>query len=150
MFAAEGILTTTGGYTSHASVVARSWNKPCICGCPNLVIDAKNEKLTIKRDNKKDIVLGVNDWLSLNGNTGEVLLGQKRWKAANYNQSEPVKRFMTEIVDKRRKMKIYANADTVSDAREARENGADGIGLVRTEHMFFSEGCILCTVKRQL
>jgi len=137
MNAAEGILTATGGFTSHAAVVARGWGKPCICGCPDLEIDAENEKLIVKSP-KGDIVLGTNDWISINGNSGEVLLGQKRWKPANFAESKSIARFM-EIVDKKRKMKVYANADTGVDAKEARENGAEGIGLVRTEHMFFSE-----------
>ena len=75
MASAEGILTATGGFTSHAAVVARGWGKPCICGCPDIIIDEKNEKLTIKSPGKPDVVLGTNDWISLNGNSGEVLLG---------------------------------------------------------------------------
>jgi len=130
MHASEGILTCKGGMTSHAAVVARGWGKPCVCGCAELHIDETANTLTI--DGKK---FSTGDWISLNGATGEVLTGK--------HQVEPPKiagdmAVLMEWVDAARTMEVFTNADTPEDALEARHNGAQGIGLVRTEHMFFS------------
>ncbi len=129
MHAAEGILTSTGGKTSHAAVVARGWGKPCVCGAGDLQIDAQNRKVKI---NTK--VYGPNDFLSIDGTTGEVLEG----KLATQDP-EPDKNFkkLMGLVDKFRTMKVRTNADTPDDAKKARDFGAEGIGLCRTEHMFF-------------
>merc|ERR1711871_146809 len=142
MHAAEGVLTATGGYTSHASVVARGWGKPCVCGCSTLEIDSEKELLHITTTDKttgesKKITLDSSSWISINGNTGEVLLGQQTMKPADFKGSEIISRFMM-MVDEKREIKVLANADSPKEALEARDNGAEGIGLTRTEHMFFA------------
>jgi pyruvate,orthophosphate dikinase len=129
MHAAQGILTSTGGKTSHAAVVARGWGKPCVCGAGDLQIDAQNRK--VKLGSK---VYGPNDYLSIDGTTGEVLEGQ-----IGTQDPEPDRNFkkLMSLVDKFRTLKVRTNADTPADAKKAREFGAEGIGLCRTEHMFF-------------
>jgi pyruvate,orthophosphate dikinase len=129
MHVSEGILTSTGGMTSHAAVVARGMGTPCVAGAGALHIDAKNKKLTI---NGK--TYGVNDWLSLDGGTGEVYEGQVATQEAQL--TGPFKTIM-QWADEFRTLKVRTNADTPHDATVAREFGAEGIGLTRTEHMFF-------------
>lgn len=138
MYAAEGILTATGGYTSHASVVARGWGKPCICGCSALKIDSHNKILTIKVSDTETVKLSQGDWISINGDTGEVLIGKHSLSLPTFQNSGPLTEFMS-WVDSRRKLRVLANADTPKDAEEARKYGAEGIGLTRTEHMFFAD-----------
>ncbi|XP_074590181.1 pyruvate, phosphate dikinase 2-like [Curcuma longa] len=130
MHSAEGILTASGGMTSHAAVVARGWGKCCISGCSDLTIIAADKVVLI---GGKTIHEG--DWISLNGSTGEVILGKQALTPPAL--SGDLETFMS-WVDKIRKLKVMANADTPDDARIARKNGAEGIGLCRTEHMFFS------------
>ena len=142
MHAADGVLTATGGYTSHASVVARGWGKPCVCGCSSLEVDAENELLHVTTTDQttgeaKKVTLDSSSWISINGNTGEVLLGQQTMKPADFKGSEIISRFMN-IVDDKREIRVLANADSPVEALEARDNGAEGIGLTRTEHMFFA------------
>jgi len=132
MWASEGILTATGGYTSHASVVARGWGKPCVCGCQALEINNDKKTLTITKEDKTKVTLKAGDWLSINGETGEIILGQQPLSPANFKDSPTISRFM-QLVDERRDMRVLANADTPQDALEARINGAEGIGLTRTE-----------------
>lgn len=141
MNAAEGILTSRGGMTSHAAVVARGWGKPCVVGCDGIIINYKNKTMT---DGKQTIHQG--DWISLNGTTGEVMLGQLPLTPPE--MSEDFKKFM-EWVDTFRVMKVRTNADRGEDARKAREFGAEGIGLCRTEHMFF-EGERIVAVRRMI
>jgi pyruvate, orthophosphate dikinase len=131
MFAAQGILTATGGKTSHAAVVARGWGKCCIVGCEALDIDA-NAK-TVKVGGK---VLKQGDEVTINGTTGEIFLG-----ALPLKKPEQTKEFKTLLgwCDEIRRLKVYTNADTPRDAVKAIELGAEGIGLVRTEHMFFKD-----------
>jgi len=139
MHAAEGIITSRGGMTSHAAVVARGWGKPCIAGCSEIEVDEEAKTLsngTIK------LVLG--DWVSLNGTTGEVVAGKEPLSSALV--SEDFKTFFT-WVDSVRTMKVRTNADTPADAKQARDLGAEGIGLVRTEHMFFDGERILAIRK---
>ena len=136
MWAAEGILTATGGFTSHASVVARGWGKPCVCGCGDLSID--EEAKTITFGGKHATTVREGDWISINGETGEVLTGKQALAPPSFKDNRQLIIFMA-WVDARRKMRVLANADTPEDAAEARRNGAEGIGLCRTEHMFFSE-----------
>ena len=93
MFAADGILTATGGYTSHASVVARGWGKPCVCGCSGLDIDQANEKVTITSKDGSKVTLGTDDWISINGNTGEILHGQQIMKPPDFKSSGPITRY---------------------------------------------------------
>lgn len=147
MWAAEGILTATGGYTSHASVVARGWGKPCVCGCQALKIDEEKEELIIVKDDGSEVKLSAGDWVSINGETGEILIGKQDLSPPNFKDSPTISKFM-KLVDDRRTMRVLANADTPQDALEARINGAEGIGLTRTEHMFFNDDRI--TVVRRM
>ncbi|HET6246209.1 MAG TPA: pyruvate, phosphate dikinase [Tepidisphaeraceae bacterium] len=129
MHVSEGILTSTGGMTSHAAVVARGMGTPCVAGAGDCYIDAKTKTLTVKGKN-----YGVNDWLSLDGGVGEVYDGQVETQEASL--TGPFKKIM-EWADKYRTLKVRTNADTPHDAEVARNFGAEGIGLTRTEHMFF-------------
>ncbi|MFO0612143.1 MAG: pyruvate, phosphate dikinase [Polyangiaceae bacterium] len=135
MHAAQGILTSRGGMTSHAAVVARGWGKPCVAGCSDVSIDERAKTMT----NGK-ITLKEGDAVSLNGSTGEVISGAEALTEASV--SADFKTFM-EWVDAIRDLGVRTNADTPKDASVARELGAEGIGLCRTEHMFFQEERIL-------
>lgn len=139
MWASQGVLTARGGMTSHAAVVARGWGKPCICGCDDLKIDYEAGTVTFySKGSNAPVVLREKDWISLNGDTGEVLKGQFPLNPPSIESSTDIVRFM-KWIDLRRSIKVMANADTPADAMEARRNGAQGIGLVRTEHMFFAD-----------
>ncbi|MBF8268747.1 MAG: ppdK [Gammaproteobacteria bacterium] len=135
MDAAEGILTSTGGTTSHAAVVARGWGKCCITGAADIIIDEANRTLRIN-----GTLIRGSDVISIDGSTGEVMLGDIPRKRPGFS-----KEFYTlmQWADKTRKLEIRTNADTPADARVARRFGAAGIGLCRTEHMFFGEKRIL-------
>lgn len=135
MHAAEGILTSRGGMTSHAAVVARGWGKPCVAGCGDIVIDYKT-----KTFRAGDVVVKEGDWISINGSTGELILGKE--ELVEPSLSGDFARFM-EWVDEFRTLGVRTNADTPQDARKAVEFGAEGIGLCRTEHMFFEGDRIL-------
>lgn len=141
MNAAEGIITSRGGMTSHAAVVARGWGKPCVVGCDDIVINYKNKTFT---DGKITVKQG--DWVSINGTTGEVVLGQLPLRPPEL--SDDFKTFM-DWVDEYRDMKVRTNADRPEDAIKARKFGAEGIGLCRTEHMFF-EGERIVAVRRMI
>ena len=143
MWAAQGILTSRGGMTSHAAVVARGWGKPCVCGCDAAIVDSTAKTLTI---NGKLYAEG--DWISLNGTSGEVISGKKDLIAPTVGGGD-VGKFM-EWVDLFRSMEVYANADTPEDCKIARDNGAAGVGLVRTEHMFFSSKARIAAVRRMI
>lgn len=134
MAAAQGILTSRGGMTSHAAVVARGWGKPCVAGCGDIIINYKNKSMTNGR-----ITVREGEWISIDGTTGLVVKGQKELTDPKFD--DKYFQFM-KWVDAIRTMKVRANADTPEDARKAREFGAEGIGLTRTEHMFFGEGRI--------
>ncbi|TSC95272.1 MAG: pyruvate,orthophosphate dikinase, partial [Parcubacteria group bacterium Athens1014_10] len=131
MDAAQGILTSRGGMTSHAAVVARGMGKCCVVGCEEVKVNEKKKELKIK-----DKTIKEGDWISLNGSTGEVILG----KVATIEPklSGEFGEFM-KWADQIRKLKVRANADIPHDAQVARGFGAEGIGLCRTEHMFFAE-----------
>ena len=131
MYVAQGILTATGGKTSHAAVVARGWGKCCIVGAEKLDIDVE-----AKRMSSNGRVVRQGDWITLDGGDGTVYTGE-----IALVRPEPPKAFGTLLkwADKVRKMGVRANADTPHDARIAREMGAEGIGLCRTEHMFFKD-----------
>lgn len=131
MYASRGILTARGGLTSHAAVVARGMGKPCVVGCEDLIVDEK-QKIARTKDGKYTIKEG--DWITIDGKTGEVILG--KLKLIKGEITGYFAKFMS-WVDKYRKIKVRANAETPEDARKAREFGAEGIGLARTEHMFF-------------
>jgi pyruvate,orthophosphate dikinase len=129
MHVSEGILTSTGGMTSHAAVVARGMGTPCVAGVGALHIDAKNKSVSV---NGKSY--GVNDWLSLDGSTGEVMEGQVSTVEAEMSGPFAI---LMKWADKYRTLAVRTNADTPHDAEVARNFGAQGIGLTRTEHMFF-------------
>jgi pyruvate,orthophosphate dikinase len=131
MFVAQGILTATGGKTSHAAVVARGWGKCCIVGAEKLHIDVA--KKTIHSNGR---AVREGEWITLDGGDGSVYTGQ-----IELVRPEPPKAFATLMswTDKIRRLGIRTNADTPHDARVAREMGAEGIGLCRTEHMFFKD-----------
>lgn len=134
MFAAEGILTARGGMTSHAAVVARGWGKPCICGCTSLSVDEAKGKITFMMEDGSKKTFKEGDFISLNGQSGEVLEGSQT--VAPPSITGNFKTFM-DWVDETRDIDVLTNADTPADAKEARKNGANGIGLCRSEHMFF-------------
>jgi pyruvate,orthophosphate dikinase len=129
MHLAKGILTATGGKASHAAVVARGWGKPCVVGCDALVIDEKAGSITIAGQTLK-----VGDYLTIDGTTGDVMIGKV--PTVDAEMGGHFATFM-EMADQFRTMKVRANADAPKDATKAREFGAEGIGLCRTEHMFF-------------
>jgi pyruvate,orthophosphate dikinase len=131
MHHARGILTSTGGMTSHAAVVARGWGKCCVAGAGDLRIDAKARKVTVDGE-----TFGPEDTFSLDGATGEVMLG-----SVSFSEPELSGNFaqVMEWADRYRKLGIRTNADTPGEAKRARDFGATGIGLTRTEHMFFGE-----------
>ncbi|HHV37530.1 MAG TPA: pyruvate, phosphate dikinase, partial [Candidatus Cloacimonetes bacterium] len=129
MTVSEGILTARGGMTSHAAVVARGMGKCCVSGAGGISIDSKERTMTV--DGK---VLREGDWISLNGSTGQVLEGKVETQAAEL--SGDFAKVMN-LADKYTRMKVRTNADTPQDALVARKFGAVGIGLTRTEHMFF-------------
>ena len=133
MIAAQGILTSHGGKTSHAAVVARGMGKPCVCGAEKLKIDAAKKQAHV---DGTDIVLGEGDVISIDGTTGIVVLG-----AVELVQPEVSGDFDTILgwADEFRTMGVRANADTPDDAALGRSFGAEGIGLCRTEHMFLGE-----------
>ena len=130
MNAAEGILTARGGATSHAAVVARGMGKCCVAGCSALDIDYSSKSMKVGNEIVKE-----GDYISIDGSTGEVMLGQVATKEAE--MSEDFKKLM-KWADDTRKLEVHTNADTPHDAQIARSFGAEGIGLCRTEHMFFN------------
>jgi pyruvate,orthophosphate dikinase len=146
MWAAQGVLTSTGGMTSHAAVVARGWGKCCICGAKDIVeIDYKKRTFTVGKKAYK-----AGDWISLNGSTGMVYEGQIPTQSSPVvsgvvdnnaaAKKHPIYKMYEQVsqwADANRKINVRTNADTPKDAQNARSFGAEGIGLCRTEHMFF-------------
>jgi pyruvate,orthophosphate dikinase len=129
MQVAKGVLTARGGMTSHAAVVARGMGKCCVVGCGELLIDAAAGSLSVNGR-----VFSRGDYLTLDGSTGEVIAG--KMPTVEPTMSPMFKKFMS-WADQERRLGVRANADTPNDAKAAREFGAEGIGLCRTEHMFF-------------
>ncbi|HTS10643.1 MAG TPA: pyruvate, phosphate dikinase [Candidatus Limnocylindrales bacterium] len=131
MYVAQGILTATGGKTSHAAVVARGWGKCCIVGAEKIDIDADAKKMS-----SNGHVVREGDWITLDGGDGSVYSGE-----IDLARPEPPKAYETLMkwADKTRTLGVRTNADTPQDARVARGMGAEGIGLCRTEHMFFKD-----------
>ncbi|MEX0776230.1 MAG: pyruvate, phosphate dikinase [Phycisphaeraceae bacterium] len=129
MHLAAGILTSTGGMTSHAAVVARGWGRCCVAGAGEILIDAKARTITVKGN-----TFTHDDTISIDGSTGEVMAGQIATQTPTL--SGDFAKVMT-WADKYRTLDVRTNADTPADAKRAREFGAMGIGLCRTEHMFF-------------
>ncbi len=132
MRAAEGILTARGGMTSHAALVARGWGKCCIVGAGDMKVDMAGRKLTVG-----EVKLKEGDVITLNGTKGRVYEGALEMMDATEN---PRFQGFMKIVDKCRTMGVRTNADTPQDAKIARDFGAEGIGLFRTEHMFYGAG----------
>ena len=132
MEVADGILTSRGGMTSHAAVVTRGMGKCCVAGAGECTVDEAKKELRVKGHTYKQ-----GDWLSLDGTTGRVIAGRLKTLEAQPDDPDLVK-FMS-WVDPVRKLRIRANADIPRDAKQARMFGAEGIGLCRTEHMFFAE-----------
>jgi pyruvate,orthophosphate dikinase len=135
MHVAAGILTSTGGSTSHAAVVARGWGKCCVAGASNLNIDIKRRKIQIN-----DHTITGKDIISIDGASGEIMLGDVRKRPPTFPKEFKI---LMNWADKKRKLLIRANADSPRDAKIARDFGAEGIGLCRTEHMFFGEQRIM-------
>lgn len=134
MKASQGILTVRGGMTSHAAVVARGMGKCCVSGCGDIAMDETNKKFTLAGKTIKE-----GDFISIDGTTGNIYEGQiKTVDATVEGEFETVMNW----ADKYRRLEVRTNADTPQDARKARELGAQGIGLCRTEHMFFEESRI--------
>ena len=129
MYASQGILTSRGGMTSHAAVVARGWGKPCIVGCSSIHVDYESESF-----HTNGLSVKKGDWISLNGETGEIISG--RQDVQDVEPDNNAQLFLS-WVDEVRDMNVRANADTPADAENALKLGATGIGLCRTEHMFF-------------
>ncbi len=150
MNAAEGILTARGGMTSHAALVARQMGKVCVAGCGELTIDYADHTMTVKGRTLKE-----GDWISIDGTTGQVIEGKINTRPSEVLQvliektldpsKAPVYRTFAKVMtwaDKFRTLKIRTNADQPDQSRNAVAFGAEGIGLCRTEHMFFGEGKI--------
>ncbi|MDP2691220.1 MAG: pyruvate, phosphate dikinase, partial [bacterium] len=135
MHSAEGVVTTTGGMTSHAAVVARGMGKPCVAGAADMKINYQKEELTIG-----DKVLKKGDIITLSGSTGELMEGEVKTVPPLLDEFFEQ---MMKWVDETRQIGVRTNAETPPDCRNAVKYGAEGIGLCRTEHMFFSEERIL-------
>jgi len=135
MHKAQAILTSKGGMTSHAALVARGWGKCCIVGCAGLDIAEDNKSLRTK----SGVALREGDWITLNGTKGVVYQGNLPLVEPDLNRNASYKILMA-LVDRMRVMKVRTNADTPKDAAQAIQFGAEGIGLFRTEHMFYGEG----------
>jgi pyruvate,orthophosphate dikinase len=133
MVQAQGILTQHGGMTSHAAVVARGWGKPCVAGCEAIRINLDARKFSV---NGKEIKEG--DYISINGATGEVFEGSIATIEASFEEEHDLVTLLG-WADEVRKLGVWTNADNPQDAARARAFGAQGIGLCRTEHMFFEE-----------
>lgn len=149
MEAAEGILTARGGMTSHAAVVARGMNKPCVVGCSALHVEERSGFMAVATEDGRSIIVREGEFISIDGSTGEVLMGALQTRPSEIQQvldgklseeTSMVARYFKKYMawtDEHRTLQIRTNADTPRDARIARIFGAQGIGLCRTEHMFF-------------
>jgi pyruvate,orthophosphate dikinase len=143
MLAARGVLTARGGATSHAAVVARSMGLPCVAGAESLKIDYRSKTMTAG-----DKLVNEGDMISIDGTTGEIFAGALPTIEANYADEKDLATLLSWADDVRR-LQVWANADYPRDAQRSREFGAQGIGLCRTEHMFFEEDR-LPTVRRMI
>ena len=141
MHAAEAILTAKGGMTSHAALVARGWGKCCIVGCSDLQINIDKKEVVVG-----DTLISEGDWITMNGTEGRIYSGQVELIDADPDTHPEYKELMI-WSDEIRKLKIRTNAESPDDARQAIKFGAEGIGLCRTEHMFFDEERILAIRK---
>lgn len=139
MHAAEGVLTSTGGMTSHAAVVCRGMGKPCVAGCADIKVMENDKKIVIG-----DLIINEGDTITLDGSTGEIILGAVPMKKPTLDGSfktvmDYAKEFKT--------MQVRTNADTGPDCKVALDYGAEGVGLCRTEHMFFEDDRIMSVRK---
>ena len=141
MVVAKGILTARGGMTSHAAVVARGMGKCCVSGAGSVRVDPKARTMTIE-----GVVYNEGDWISLDGSTGKVYEGKVPTKDAELSGDFGK---LMELADRYKRLAIRANADSPEDAKVARNFGAVGIGLCRTEHMFF-EGDRIKSVREMI
>ena len=141
MHAAEAILTAKGGMTSHAALVARGWGKCCIVGCSAIHINTETKEVSVG-----DTVLKEGDWVTMNGTRGNLYQGKVNLIPSNPD-THPEYKILMEWADEFRTLKIRTNAESPSDAAQAIRFGAEGIGLCRTEHMFFDETRILAMRK---
>ena len=135
MHKAQAILTTKGGMTSHAALVARGWGKCCIVGCGDIEIHSDGKNFHAKNG----VVIKEGDWISLNGTKGLVYEGSMALVDIDIDKNQSYKDLM-KLVDKTKQIGVRANAETPEDALHAVKFGAEGIGLFRTEHMFYGEG----------
>ncbi len=133
MVQSQGILTQRGGMTSHAAVVARGWGKPCVAGCEAIRIDLANRSFTVKSHTIKE-----GDPISIDGSTGEVFAGNIATMPPSFEKETELTTLLS-WADEMRKLGVLTNADNPEDAARARSFSAEGIGLCRTEHMFFEE-----------
>lgn len=131
MVSSQAIITSRGGMTSHAAVVARGMGKCCVCGAQNMIIDYENKKVKIG-----EVTLQEGDILSVDGSSGKVYQGDVKKSDSSFSESF---RKIIDWADETRELKVFANADNERDAKAAFNFGAEGIGLCRTEHMFFEE-----------
>jgi len=127
---AQGVLTSRGGMTSHAAVVARGMGKPCVCGCEEIKIDIKKQRFTVN-----ELVVKEGDIITIDGATGKVMLGEVPMIEPTLSDEFET---LLKWADDTKTLSVRANADTPQDAAKAREFGAEGIGLCRTEHMFMA------------
>ena len=141
MHAAAAILTAKGGMTSHAALVARGWGKCCIVGCSAIHINTETKEVSVG-----DTVLKEGDWVTMNGTRGNLYQGKVNLIPSNPD-THPEYKILMEWADEFRSLKIRTNAESPSDAAQAIRFGAEGIGLCRTEHMFFDETRILAMRK---
>ena len=135
MNVSEGILTARGGMTSHAAVVARGMGKCCVSGAGDIVVDYAKRNFSVN-----GTIIKEGDWISLNGSTGEVYLGKVETEDATLDEDFTA---IMNLAEKYTRMYVRTNADTPKDARKARDFGAKGVGLCRTEHMFFDNQKII-------
>ena len=135
MHAAAGVLTACGGMTSHAAVVARGMGTPCVSGASNIVVNTKMKKASIG-----EVLIQEGDFITIDGSSGEVILGECETEMPNLSGDFET---ILDWANEYRSLKVRTNADTPEDAQRARDFGAEGIGLCRTEHMFFEEERIL-------
>lgn len=133
MIMAKGILTARGGATSHAAVVARSIGKPCVTGCEAIKVDMEHRAFTAN-----NTLIKEGEFISIDGATGEVFRGKIKTEETKFSEETELQTIL-KWADEFRKLQVWANADYPRDAQKAREFGAQGIGLCRTEHMFFEE-----------
>ncbi|MCB0064997.1 MAG: pyruvate, phosphate dikinase, partial [Caldilineaceae bacterium] len=137
MIAAKGILTSRGGATSHAAVVARQFGTPAVCGAEEMHISLEQRLFTVQLEDRL-VEVQEGDWISIDGGTGEVFLGKLETQEPDFAREVELNTLLT-WADEVRTLGVWANADYPKDAERARRYGAQGIGLCRTEHMFFEE-----------